>query len=152
MYYEPYGPYLPRPYMKNAARDWKGKFWREVEDQWEGLSTAVGVYVFSLRFGSKFTPWYVGKTCSELGFRGEVFQGHKLEHYYEAANGRRGEPCLHLIARVEANRGNFCRYSYRADDEIDRLETYLMAWRWLPTQTSEMTGRQNFTVRSTSQG
>jgi hypothetical protein len=126
MYYEPYGPFFPRQYLTSSDRNWKDQFWCEVEGKYEDLSRANGVYVFSLRFGKKYTPWYVGKTCTSRGFRGEVFQGHKLDHYFKAADGRRGEPTLHLVARVEKNRGNFCNDSSRARLEIDRLETYLI--------------------------
>ena len=127
MYYEPYGPFMPRQFLRSDDRYWRDQFWKYVEARrYEGLAAAIGIYVFSLRFGTNFTPWYVGKTCSDKGFRGEVFQDHKLEHYYAAAGGRRGEPCLHLVARVESNRGNFCKYSDQAWYEIDRLEGLLI--------------------------
>ena len=39
---------------------------------------------------------------------------------------RRGFPQIHLIAKVERTRENFCKYSDRSSGEISRLETYLI--------------------------
>lgn len=87
---------------------------------------ANGLYIFSLKFGDQFTPWYVGKTCTGAGFQGEVFQDHKIEHYFGASERRRGREHLHLIARVEEGRGNFCGWSARSEAQIEKVETYLI--------------------------
>lgn len=126
MFYIPYGPFDLGDFLDSEDHFRADTFWKKVEKDEPGLSKANGVYIFSIKFGSRYRPWYVGKTCSEKGFRGEVFQSHKLRHYFEASDGRRGGRHLHLIARVEENRGNFCRYSERSDEQIDRLETYLI--------------------------
>jgi hypothetical protein len=126
MNFEPYGPFPLRPYVESEDGRWKSKFWAMVNASEDCLSTANGIYIFSLKFGSKFTPWYVGKTCSEKGFSGEVFQGHKLDHYFEVADGRRGLPFIHLIAHVEENRRNFCPFTCKGDREIELVETYLI--------------------------
>ena len=127
MYFEPYGPFLPERTEHREGRYWRSDFWEEIDGVEEGLSRANGVYIFSIRFAQKFTPWYVGKTCANGGFAGEVFQDHKLDHYFETeAQKKRGQPTLHLIALREAGRGNFCRKSDRARRYIDRVETYLI--------------------------
>lgn len=126
MYFEPYGPFWPGRIEHREGRYWRSDFWAEVDDVEDGLSGANGVYIFAINFGQKFTPWYVGKTCANGGFAGEVFQDHKVEHYYETEAMGRGQPCLHLIALTEDNRGNFCRKSDRARRYIDRVETYLI--------------------------
>jgi hypothetical protein len=136
MYYQPFGPFdIPRP-IGQAGDRWHSKFWRDVEEYWEGLSAANGVYIFSIRHGAKSVPWYVGKTCSDKGFCGEVFQSHKLKIYREVTKGRKGYPQLHLIAKVEETRENFCRYSDRSGRQIDQLETYLIGMGL--TKNSEM--------------
>jgi hypothetical protein len=126
MYYQPFGPFdVPRP-IGEAGDRWHSKFWSNVEIYWQGLSEANGVYVFSMRHGSKSVPWYIGKTCSERGFSREAFQPHKLRIYKEVTKGRKGFPQLHLIAKVEPTRENFCRYSERSRRQIDQLETYMI--------------------------
>ena len=126
MWYLPYGPFdVPRP-IGSSREYWQSKFWKVVEESDAGLSQANGVYVFSIRHGPKSTPWYIGKTCSERGFKGEVFQPHKIAIYKACTKGRRGYPQIHLIAKVEETRENFCRYSDRSWRQIDQLETYLI--------------------------
>lgn len=126
MFFRPFGPFDMRELLNSESRNWQSDFWNQIENIRTGLSSANGVYVFSIKFGSKFTPWYVGKTCSSAGFRGEVLQGHKLDHYYKACDTKRGRPFLHLIARIEEDRGNFCKWSNRSERQIDQLETYLI--------------------------
>lgn len=126
MYFEPFGPFDLRPTLNSEDRNWKSIFWEEVEKYQSGLSKANGIYIFSLKNGSNYVPWYVGKTCSENGFSNEVFQNHKLQHYYSACEGRNGKQFLHLIARVEKNRGNFCNWSKQSEVQIENLETHLI--------------------------
>ncbi len=126
MYYRPFGPFdIPRPIGKAGER-WQSKFWKSVDQCKINLPTANGVYIFSIRHGAKSTPWYIGKTCSEKGFKGEIFQPHKLGIYRECVSGRKGYPQIHFIAKVEENRDRFCRSSQRSWRQIDALETYLI--------------------------
>lgn len=126
MKYEVYGPfYSPRAEAEATGANLKA-FWDEIEAMHEGLPRAVGIYIFSTRHGNNFTPWYVGKTNAATGFRGEVFQAHKLGHYVSAEHRKRGFPTIHLIAKVEPERGNFCRSSARSGREIDELETVMI--------------------------
>ena len=126
MYFEPYGPFDLRPTLRSHRRTWRSDFWEVVERKCEGLSKANGVYIFSLKYGEKFTPWYVGKTCTDKGFVGEVFQDHKIDHFFAATERRKGREHLHLIARVEDRRGKFCGWSGRSEAQIERVETYLI--------------------------
>lgn len=142
MKYEVYGPF----WSPRAEAEAKGEalkvFWDEIEDWHPGLPRAVGIYIFSTCHGSNFTPWYVGKTNAITGFRGEIFQTHKLNHYVSAGQRKRGYPAIHLIAKIEPNRENFCRASQRSGREIDELETVMigMALRANPSvQNSKKT-------------
>ena len=103
-------------------------FWADVVQERgdEGLVGANGLYLFSIKHGANFRPWYVGKTCSDAGFAGEVFQPHKIKHYKKTCKNYRGKPFLHLIAKVEGQRGNFCKVSGRSDAQIDAVESYLI--------------------------
>lgn len=78
-----------------------------------GLSKAIGFYVFSTRHGENYTACYVGKTNAKRSFHGEIFQDYKLNHYISASRRKKGYPAIHLIAKVEPSRGNFCRASVR---------------------------------------
>jgi hypothetical protein len=126
MKFLPCGPFDLRNLLRSEDYHWRKNFWAEIEERYEGLDEANGVYVFSTRYGGNYTPWYVGKTCSDKGFAGEVFQDHKLDHYFEASNGKRARPMLHLIAHVTQETDRFSKWSKRSESQIERLETYLI--------------------------
>lgn len=60
------------------------------------LRNKQGCYVFAIRAGKGFTPWYVGKASK--GFERETFTSHKRDHYNAALfRGRRGTPVLFFV-------------------------------------------------------
>ena len=126
MRYQVCGPFWAPRVQTEASGRALGRFWDEIETIEPGLPRAIGIYVFSTCHGEVFTPWYVGKTNAKAGFRGEIFQDHKLSHYVSANERKRGYPAIHLIAKVEPIRGNFCSASKRAGREIDELETVMI--------------------------
>jgi hypothetical protein len=74
-------------------------FWSRVDDELEeGISGAIGCYVFSIRAGKGALPWYVG-LAEKQSFRKECFTSHKLNHYNNAIANRKGTPLLTLIAK-----------------------------------------------------
>lgn len=126
MQYEVYGPFWSPRGEAEARGDALQAFWDEIEKIEPGLPRAIGIYVFSTCHGESYTPWYVGKTNAKSGFRGEIFQDHKLSHYVSASQRKRGYPAIHLVAKVEPVRRNFCRVSKRSGREIDELETVMI--------------------------
>lgn len=126
MRYEVYGPFFTPRAESEASGDALRYFWNEIEEIHPGLTRSIGIYIFSTCHGENYTPWYVGKTNAKSGFRGEVFQNHKLDHYIDAEKQKRGYPTIHLVAKLEAERGNFCRPSQRSGYEIDELETMMI--------------------------
>jgi hypothetical protein len=126
MQYEVYGPFWTPRAEAGVQGEALTAFWEGVDAQVPGLSKAIGIYVFSTCHGENYTPWYVGKTNAKRGFRGEIFQDHKLNHYVSAGRRKKGYPAIHLIAKVEPARGNFCRASARSGREIDELETVMI--------------------------
>jgi hypothetical protein len=126
MRYEIYGPFWSPRFESEARGEALRGFWDIIEGFEDGLSRAIGIYVFSTCHGDNFTPWYVGKTNAKAGFRGEIFQDHKLDHYIGASQRKKGYPAIHLIAKVEPTRGNFCRASERSGREIEALETVMI--------------------------
>jgi hypothetical protein len=125
MQYGVYGPFpIPagRPrFIEKRARD---DVFDQAESACRGLSQAHGCYIFSMRAGRGYRPWYVGKACGKGGFRGECFQAHKLQHYNSVVTKtRRGTPVLHLIARSTRSG----KLSFRnAGQEIEWLERMLI--------------------------
>ncbi|QCB39196.1 hypothetical protein E5554_16000 [Sphingobium sp. PAMC28499] len=126
MQYQVYGPFWSPRVEEEAKGEALRAFWDEIEEMHPGLARAVGIYVFSTCHGENYTPWYVGKTNAQAGFRGEIFQDHKLNHYVSASQRKKGYPAIHLIAKIEPVRGNFCRASARSGREIDELETVMI--------------------------
>ena len=126
MQYQVYGPYWAPRAEREATGNALRLFWDEIEELVPGLPRAIGIYVFSTCHGETYTPWYVGKTNSKKGFRGEIFQDHKLNHYVSARQRKRGHPAIHLIAKIQPVRGNYCKASERSGRQIDELETVMI--------------------------
>ena len=67
--YDIYGEFeVPRKKAAHGKRvldnskDALNDFWTNVESVVPGLSTARGCYIFSIRAGKGFKPWYVGQS------------------------------------------------------------------------------------------
>jgi len=98
--FDPYGPYevpvlnLDRGRIV-ATDDAIAEWWGDLPYLDLGLSR--GVFVFSLRAGKGFTPYYVGKT-SKQDFAHECFTAHKRNKYNHALALQAGTPVMILIA------------------------------------------------------
>lgn len=75
----------------------KGEWWADQEEFRDGISRAIGCYMFALG-NKRIKPWYVGKTINS--FRDEVFQPHKLNHYNAVLRGRRGPATMFLFPLI----------------------------------------------------
>lgn len=117
------GEQMPAKERSQGRKD----FWAAVEEADEGLSGAIGVYVYSLRNGESYRPWYVGMTRKPTGFKTELFQPHQIKHYSAVEQEKRGQPVFHLIARVAPERENFTGASDAATRDIKRLESWMIA-------------------------
>jgi hypothetical protein len=98
--FEPYGPFdLPfetLPRGRRIASDEAIAEWWEYLD-YDKLGDARGVFVFSLRAGKGYTPYYVGKTSRQT-FARECFTSHKRDKYNHALALQAGTPMLSLLA------------------------------------------------------
>lgn len=56
-----------------------------------------GVYVFALKAGRGYTPWYVGKTNAQHGMGNECMTDHKVNKYNEAMRLSNGTPVLFFV-------------------------------------------------------
>ncbi len=60
------------------------------------VAGGVGCYVFAIRAGRGYTPYYVGKATKT--FKQEVFTPHKLNRYHETlVNVKKGTPVLFFV-------------------------------------------------------
>ncbi len=127
MNFYPYSAFIiPRHKNGLIAHDKESmsSFWEQVEEEEEGLSQAIGVYIFSIRAGKGNLPWYVGK-AEKTRFISECFQHHKLTHYNSCIAGRRGTPLLTLIPKFTQN-NYFAKPNGNSHADITTLEKMLI--------------------------
>ena len=122
--YETYGPFS----LDGDDSDFLGRpssdFWEQVEDQYPGLSTAIGVYVIAARDKKgRSVPWYVGMT--ERGFEGRLAQ-HRSTF---AAIAKKCGECrqeVFFVARRKLVRDGFVTAGKTPRLGITSLETRLI--------------------------
>ncbi|EHR7861162.1 hypothetical protein HJ171_23185 [Vibrio parahaemolyticus] len=100
------------------------EFWESVEELEEGLSEAIGIYIFSVRAGQGNLPWYVGKAEKQT-FKKECFTHHKLTHYNNCIVGKRGTPLLTLLPKFTPSWG-FPKPTNACHSDINALEKMLI--------------------------
>lgn len=96
-----YGPFeIPCkivPAAKHISKEHAADFWTQTATH--GLSAKQGCYVFALRAGKGFTPWYVGQASK--CFAQECFTDHKLNHFNAALfAGKKGTPVMFFVAPI----------------------------------------------------
>ena len=107
---------------------WKGanaQFWQSVEEQRNGLSRAFGCYIFAIRNGRNFMPWYIGKTARQA-FR-DRFSSRDHRRRLTDLAGENGELQIFLLA-AQTPGGSFMspKENEAKEREIDYLETMLI--------------------------
>lgn len=93
--FEVYGPYeIPFSQQKSIKlihQDDTKKFLASLVE--EGISKKQGCYIFCLRAGRGFRPWYVGKATK--GIYQECMQDGKIKRYNEVLHkGNKGKPVM----------------------------------------------------------
>ncbi len=107
---------------KNSLAD----LWYRVDTEVEnGLSGAIGCYIFSIRAGKGVLPWYVG-LAEKQSFMKECLTSHKLVHYNNVIAGRKGTPLLTLIAKYTP-KGKIVGPTGNEHRDIQFLETMLIS-------------------------
>jgi hypothetical protein len=120
----------PFDVCRSLVADCRSAFWRKVEAREgnEGLSTALGCYVFCLGRGGETRPWYVGQAMGREGFKQEVFAQHKISHYLDLLEVKpRHQPSLVLFPLITAGYGGFSYARAGARRVVDWLEIRLIA-------------------------
>jgi len=109
-----------------ADKESLAAFWARVETELgDGLSGAIGCYIFSIRAGKGALPWYVG-LAEKQSFRKECFTSHKLVHYNNAIAKRKGTPLLTLIAKCTP-KGKLINPTGNEHRDVQFLETMLIS-------------------------
>ena len=109
------------------------QFWAAVDDQCEEynyeryeLRNAIGCYVFVTKYGSKYTPWYVGKAGGKQGFHQEVLTPHKRGHYKQALEQSKRPSGYLILFPLMTPSGRFSRASESRSSAIENLERMLI--------------------------
>jgi hypothetical protein len=123
--FEPFGPFKMPVRGVSVDKSREKEFWEQVEDELQGLSDAVGCYVFAIRAAKGVVPWYVGMT-EKSSFRKESWQPHKLNLYVDSMQSRKkGTPVLYLIAK-QTTGGRFTKSSKSRLGSVRALEKLLI--------------------------
>ena len=127
MHFESYGEFdLDRAFYElKKGKASRTKFIKELDEFKEGLSRAIGCYVFCLKHGVKITPWYVGKTTKSFAL--EALHDRKLDKYGEAIrDNKRHIPCMLFFPKMTP-KDKFSKTENKQNLEIDWLETNLIS-------------------------
>jgi len=108
----------------DATRQSKAKFWRMVDEEWDGLKGASGCYVFALKTSGGPIPWYVGR-AERQSFEKEIFAVHKLHQYDDVLADFKGTPYIFLIPRMTPT-DRLCKPTKSENASIRFLETLLI--------------------------
>ena len=122
MNYDIHGPFAVTRAGRLVDKTAKGKkeFWALVDEKVEGLSGAVGCYIFCI--GRK--PWYVG-LAEKQSFRKECFQPHKINAFNSALDKMQGKPSLVLLSKVTST-GRFTKPGANGHQATKFLEDLLI--------------------------
>lgn len=126
-FFDTYGP-LRLDRDDGAFVGHQAAFWKSVEDRYEGLSSAIGCYVFCLEHRNITKPWYVGRTWAEKGFGGEVFDKHKRDIYRKILKDRKGIPVIFLFPLGTSESMAFSKARKSSRKVISWLEIQLMGF------------------------
>jgi len=129
MKFDIYGPFkIPRQ-GKTIVLNAKSRrsFWRQVGDVYyeHELPDSHGCYVFAIKAGKGYKPFYVGKADTS-SFKQEVLNQWNIEKYNNVLIKRKGTPMLFLLPRI-TDTGLFGRISSNEKPEISALEDMLIA-------------------------
>ena len=99
----------------------------DLETWEEGLSEACGCYVFALRAGKGYTPYYVGQACKSSVFH-EALNASNRGKYNEALGDSAGTPVLFVLPR-RTPKGKFRKPKATGGGlgDLDFLEDWLIA-------------------------
>jgi len=93
-----YGPFEIEKPQRIYEKEYSDTFWERCDKKHARLSEATGLYLFSLRNRSNYTPAYVGITSEQI-FGKEVFSFENKVMILGPLSTEWGVLCLHLLAK-----------------------------------------------------
>jgi hypothetical protein len=124
--FKPFGPFKMPVNGFVIDKKKKSKLWEEVEEKRQGLSDAVGCYVFAIQtIRGSVKPWYVGK-AEKSSFRKETTTAGKQLKLVEALQRHEKRiPVLYLLAK-ETTGGRLAKPGKNGSSSIRALEEILI--------------------------
>lgn len=120
-------------------------FWETAEA--EAIAEKQGCYVFALKAGKGFRPWYVGKATKTM--RQESLHPHKLAHYNEVLfQGMKGTPVLFFVVLG----GNKKKVSAVVIDEMETFFIQTVLTKHPEIQNVQKTNLPEWTVKGVIRG
>jgi hypothetical protein len=101
-----YGPFEIAKPKQIYDNEYHNNFWSVCEKMHPQLSEAKGLYLFSLKNRSNFTPAYVGITSKQT-FRKEVFSFKNKVMILGPLSTEWGVLCIHLLAKPKESQEGF---------------------------------------------
>ena len=136
MNFDVFGPFeIPRIPSLTIIEDKKqavGKVSKNADDEngepkgKPGLSNAPGCYVFVMKAGKGYTPWYVGKSVKPTWtIVEEALWPDKVNKYNRLVAEKKGTPMLFIIPALTEG-GRFCKRTQNGLPAVDFVEQWLI--------------------------
>jgi hypothetical protein len=89
--------FIENVHVKHVDEFWSGEEAKKIQNK-------KGCYIFCLKNGPGYTPWYVGKT--DRTFKLECFTDNKLKKYNGLlhSGNNQGIPCMFFVTDLQTNR------------------------------------------------
>lgn len=129
-FFDVYGPF-PVSCEGHICAETQNHFWDLAENGArgdEGLSKAIGCYMFCILHGKNVTPWYIGKTNARTGFKQEIFTQHKRDIYNECIEAHNGRPAIFLFPLCCNSHDRFSKAYSTGKKVTEWLERILMGF------------------------
>jgi hypothetical protein len=97
----------------------------EVERSCPGLTIACGCYVFVIRAGKGYRPWYVGQTKKKALLK-EAFNPSNINKFNVVLNDQAGTPMIFFVPMLTKSGNGFRKPNDRLES-INFLEKWLIA-------------------------
>ena len=123
-FFDTYGP-LNIARTDGVITNGQAKLWDAADATCDGVSEAIGCYMFCIAHGKAVRPWYVGMTVAQGGLKAEAFTPHKLKIYNKVMDKKRGRPVLFLFPLMTPSE-RFAQGAAAHKKLIQWLERYLM--------------------------
>lgn len=128
MIYSIHGPFEIPINKKNGLVDRSKsilkEFWATVDRAEASTSSSCGCYLFAIRAGKGFKPWYVG-LAGKQSFQHECFSAQKINIYNDVLANRNGTPLIFLLSK-RTKKGKFVKPSSKQPHDIAYLETLMI--------------------------